>query len=725
MIFRFYLNDILIDEPVGFDATKVKLKRSENWHGVMSETDSQSVDIYGTGYTILKDLYDSYGIDAVAILRIEYACVDTFEVLGEYSITFYNSEWYCGSNCYCKVGIERKGCLYQLTNALDTKVDLDALKAIDKTTDLADYEYLGKEIEVPSKTIVFSDSGNLTEDLHQDWMTDVSNTWVVPTGATEFFIYLPIEIQLNEMDSFVPSPSIQWWVNPDAGGENGGEEFLFINEFGGQICGNNNEFRIQSMVKANIYSDVSSLAGDPTIKVVIFKKKVDNSYVYIYTSANLSVNVGNVHSATIDLDIDTTFTLDLGEKLEYAIRYDFTGTGGTIFNTLYADILKDSTFLMTNNSLCDATNAKLYLVNETLSHISEYVTNNCLRVYSEYLGRTDSQPYNQSSDGCGGMIGLTNGLFLRRIEDVNTGDKAPKLALSFNDVINAVNAVNPVGFAIELNGDDEVIRVENWEHFYNDMVVADIGSVTVKKSPNLKLHFKNFKTGYNKYEAEEYNGLDEFLTEREYTTSLVNHNATLDKVCQFVASGYAIEITRRKGNADSKDWRYDNDTFFICLKRLSGELVVEQGNIINNANIIDASTILNFTISPARMAMKWFKYITTFLKSTKELIYSSGKGNTAAEGELINVCSIESGVISEKQNITQSDFQTSEDGIYLAELHGVDEVPFTFEQYKSVKLNPHGLIAYNCDAVQKYGWIQEFEYSFVDGKASFILIPKV
>lgn len=725
MIFRFYLNDILIDEPVGFDATKVKLKRSENWHGVMSETDSQSVDIYGTGYTILKDLYDSYGIDAVAILRIEYACVDTFEVLGEYSITFYNSQWFCGNNCYCKVGIERKGCLYQLTNALDTKVNLNSTKAIDNTTELAEYEYLGKEIEVPSKTIIIADSGNLTEDLHQGWMTGLSNTWVVPTGATEFFIYLPLEIQLNEMDSFVPSTSIQWWVNPSAGGESGDEEFLFINEFGGQICGNNNEFRIQAKVKADVYSDVTSLAGNPTIKVVIFKKKVDNSYVYIYTSADLSVNVGNVHSATIDLDIDTTFTLDLGEKLEYAIRYDFTGTGGTIFNTLYADILKDSTFLMTNNSLCDATNAKLYLVNETLSHISEYITNNCLRVYSEYLGRTDSSPYNFTEDGCGGMLSITSGLFLRRIEDVKTGDKAPKLALSFNDVINAVNAINPIGFSIEQNGDEEVIRVENWEHFYNNTVLADIGSVTVKKSPNLKLHFKNFKTGYNKYEAEEYNGLDEFLTEREYTTSLVNHNATLDKICQFVASGYAIEITRRKGNVDSKDWRYDNDTFFICLKRLSGELVVEQGNIINNANIIDASTILNFTISPARMAMKWFKYITTFLKSTKELIYSSGKGNTAAEGELINVCSIESGVISEKQNITQSDFQTSEDGIYLAELHGVDEVPFTFEQYKSVKLNPHGLIAYNCDAVQKYGWIQEFEYSFVDGKASFILIPKV
>ncbi len=724
MIFRFYLNDILIDEPVGFDATKVKLKRSENWHGVMSETDSQSVDIYGTGYTILKDLYDSYGIDAVAILRIEYACVDTFEVLGEYSITFYNSQWFCGNNCYCKVGIERKGCLYQLTNALDTKVDLDALKAIDKTTDLADYDYLGKEIEVPSKTIVLSSNAIVSEYITNDVLVDVNAQYGgTYTGVIQIAFFMPFDnIGLEELSEISTAISFE----PNFGAISDDDihsEYIYkniVNNF--QCLGDSYNISINTSGVLNL----STTATLFPISVTFFVYKLSGTTrTELYSQ--ILINTGTPTDKIYEYNISYSDSVSLLEG-DYIYSYIFVNalktTSGN-FDLFNISEFKDSEFNISLDSICPSTNAKLYLVNETLSHISEYVTNNCLRVYSEYLGRTDSQPYNQSSDGCGGMIGLTNGLFLRRIEDVYTGDKTPKLALSFNDVINAVNAVNPVGFAIELNGDDEVIRVENWEHFYNDMVVADIGSVTVKKSPNLKLHFKNFKTGYNKYEAEEYNGLDEFLTEREYTTSLVNHNATLDKVCQFVASGYAIEITRRKGNADSKDWRYDNDTFFICLKRLSGELVVEQGNIINNANIIDASTILNFTISPARMAMKWFKYITTFLKSTKELIYSSGKGNTAAEGELINVCSIESGVISEKQNITQSDFQTSEDGIYLAELHGVDEVPFTFEQYKSVKLNPHGLIAYNCDAVQKYGWIQEFEYSFVDGKASFILIPKV
>ena len=49
----------------------------------------------------------------------------------------------------------------------------------------------------------------------------------------------------------------------------------------------------------------------------------------------------------------------------------------------------------------------------------------------------------------------------------------------------------------------------------------------------------------------------------------------------------------------------------------------------------------------------------------------------------------------------------------------------TFKQYKLIQSNPHGLIAYKCSDVQLYGWIKELKYSFIDGSASFILIPKV
>jgi hypothetical protein len=61
----------------------------------------------------------------------------------------------------------------------------------------------------------------------------------------------------------------------------------------------------------------------------------------------------------------------------------------------------------------------------------------------------------------------------------------------------------------------------------------------------------------------------------------------------------------------------------------------------------------------------------------------------------------------------------------LPELHKIEGVPFTFQQYKSLQANPHGLFAYKCDETQRYGWVQECSYSFVGGTIDLILIPKV
>ena len=744
MVFKFYINDIEIDEPVGFDATKIMLKRSDNWHGVLSEASEDNVEIYGQGFEILSALYNEFGIDAVAKMRIEYYCSGVLEDNVEYNITFYDYKEYCGNDCYCEVGIERAGCYYQFRNAMETKVNLDALTSIDKTTLLSDYEYLGKEIEIPGKTIVLSLDADNTLDVTKNILTDYDYPdidTVIAVGGTSvrFDIFHADRLNIDELDTSDVNEDILFKSYTTYETITGDNIYLFNNQSSNTVkCGTENQFNIKGRYKIFIEFDKYETYGwsaNSYCQYYLMKTKVDNSIVIIDTATVTTTETviseqQKNYTFSLDRSFDLTETIEIGEK----IRFYLIVTSGIFApdTSLNNKILKfniiqykESFINITNNSLCNPTPAKLYLPNEALSHISEYNTNNCMRVYSEFLGRTDSQPYSQIIDGCGGMLGITNGLFLRQLEYTRTGDKTPILSLSFNEILEALNCINPIGFSIEKRGEDEVVRVENWEYFYNDSIVVDLGTVSVKKEPDVKLHFKNFKTGYAKYEAEEYNGLDEFLTEREYTTNLVNHNLELNKTCQFIASGYAIELTRRTGNTTSSDWRFDNDTFVIALKRSGSTLDVEQGNITSPLNIIDPPTILNFRISPARMAMNWFQYLTTFLKTTKELIFSSGKGNIAAQGESYSNCTIESGVISEKQNLLQADFQGNQDGIFTAELHTISEAPMTFKQYKLIQSNPHGLIAYKCSDVQLYGWIKELKYSFIDGSASFILIPKV
>lgn len=735
MNFKFYINDIEINEPIGFDATVIKLVRSENYHGVLAEYNEENFEIYASEhkevYGILKSLYDEFGIDSEATFKVEYICSDEEPITKEYAITFYDAEFNCGNDCFIRIGIQRKGCLYQLKNGADTKVNLDAQYSIDGVTGLVPYDYLGKEIEIPSKTILLTNNAVVTDDIIYDLDESIDWNGIDETGAFGSIIIVPFDtIKFDEFGTFAPISTLTIYNGTPTTEDLKTDDATYINTETFGIKCETSLFSLKIKQKATFVIETSasySITADPIIVIgrsIVGGEPVD----VLYTStATLVSTIGFVK--TWEFDFETSFDFDLTGGLTgynlldiyFYFRINKTTTG---FINAELTFDKDSYIDIQTLSLCESTQAKTYMVNEAISRVCEFVTNDCMRVYSDYLGRTDSQPYNFDSDGCGGMLTLTQGTFLRQLEKITPNKYI--FALSFNDIMNAINAIENVGYSIEnINGED-VVRVENWEYFYKNDVVIDLGSVTVRKKPNLKLHFKNYKTGYSKYEAEEFNGLDEFLTEREYTTLLKNHDGKLEKVCEFVASGYAIEITRRKGNTNSKDWRFDNDTFILCTERTGyNDMAIEQGNIINSTNIIDPPTILNYRISPARMAMNWFKYATTFIKGIKQLIFSSGKGNIIAQGELLNDCKIDKGVISENQNILEADF--IENIIYdlVAEIDVITDCPFSFQQNKALELNPHGLIRYECDGVEHYGWLNRVSYSMTKGTADFEIISKI
>ena len=441
-----------------------------------------------------------------------------------------------------------------------------------------------------------------------------------------------------------------------------------------------------------------------------------------------TVNIISANEREFFFEIDEIYnynvTLDTGDKL---MVYAYFSTNGYALDSLGGDLLTklkctwyNDSFLNVNSiTTCESSDAKLYMVNESLSRISEYTTDNCLQVYSEYLGRPDSSPFEFTTETCAGLMAITKGLFLRGMNVPNS-----PFSISFNDLISAINTIYPVGYTVENMGINEVLRVENWDWFYQDMELIDLGDVSANIAPEISLHFKNYKTGYDKFEAEYYNGLYDIHGEREYTTKLVNHNETLENVCKFVASGYIIEITRQQRSSNSKDWQYDNDTFFLCMSRSDDNIIVEQGNVTDSVNIIDPPTLLNFRITPARMASNWFKFVTAFMRGVREIIFSSGKGNTLAQGRCISGCEITGNVLAENQNIDSNDIANDTTPIFTAETVEIKGVPVSFRQYLDIKANPHGLVRYTCGSAGA-GWIKEFKYKIVDGTADFILLKSL
>jgi hypothetical protein len=170
MISNFYINDVEVEEPVGFDGTTIKLKRSDKWHGVMVESNDNKLQFYGDGYLMLKALYDASGIDAVAVFKVESVCDGEQVDSTEFNITFFEYKEYCGGDCYCEVGIERAGCFFKFRNSLDTKVDLDSTATLNGVS-LPAYNYLGKVTEIPSQALKYGVEGEGIDSVY-DFVVD-------------------------------------------------------------------------------------------------------------------------------------------------------------------------------------------------------------------------------------------------------------------------------------------------------------------------------------------------------------------------------------------------------------------------------------------------------------------------------------------------------------------------------------------------------------------------
>src|SRR5690606_39599598 len=100
-------------------------------------------------------------------------------------------------------------------------------------------------------------------------------------------------------------------------------------------------------------------------------------------------------------------------------------------------------------------------------------------------------------------------------------------------------------------------------------VIFRLSNLDIKMTVATEYYYNNITIGYSTWENEEINGIDEFNSKRQFTLGLKTIGETDEILSNLVASGYAIEFTRRKKYLDNstEDYKYDNNTFIICLNR--------------------------------------------------------------------------------------------------------------------------------------------------------------
>ncbi|GHT33587.1 hypothetical protein FACS189434_08070 [Bacteroidia bacterium] len=695
MEFRFYLTyngvQTQVEEPIGFDSFVPKIKRGES-HGNMWEFGDVSIEFYDVGYKICENAYSIDGIDADVDFLIEYKTDGTswenFYV-GKLLFTYYTENKKIYNSVSIKVG--QTGVQMTLKNRMDTKVDFSTnMKSINGTA-LSNYTYLNRNITFPAKTITGTSRAENTANT-----ANIS----VPTLSFGFFSAWFMSQTLQGIFDINTNPSMSISVAQI--------EPLFYAKSG--ITYSN------VRIKANftVVATNSNFGNRVMIPQYMINQDYDNAVSLPYTEGTIT-SVQGTTLKTMTCNINISVSIPSGSAFYFFIRLNDTNSGGSgtrdwtmlFLNGAYIEITADTTY--------QSSIVKSYLLHETLSRITEVITDNALTVKSDYYGRTNSNINRTISNGCGSLRLFSNGLLIRNAQ-LTSGTAV--FSASLKELLDGLDAIDCIGYGVDGN----FLRIEPYKYFYNNSIIMECTEIReVIREVDISRCFKQYSGGYTTNKSEENDSLDNFHAKTQYINEIVQSDIAIEKVSKFIADGYAIELTRRKYlDKDTRDWRYDNNIFIVDLSSISSVNI----SVTNTNNTLKTPySVYNSRLSPARNAMRWFSWFMQGIKdlTSAKMLFRNSEGYSNAKMLTTDICRIEAQAISENEDLTLSDFADAEMAMPIFKPEKVSfEYPITLSDYNAVKSNPYGLIGFNGE----YGWIDSIDFDFNKNMGKFVLIPK-
>ena len=449
---RFYIDNVEFDQPESFTDLILGLKRDDQYHGVFFEASVGSLSLSGLAGAYLMEKDDALGLQAVVTFRADIRCdeEEEFSTLISGKFDMAKLERQCGANCKVNIPIEQSNCTMLFRNRFDQKVDMDSLLAFDKVTVLEDYASAGITVNMPSKAIQVGAKGFVSLE---------SDSIIYADNIIESFQVYTRPTYSRKVDESIVTSNLEPSVYIGSSNVNNAQALvtpiILLEE---TIDCFNGNFTYRFRFKGHFYIDNPS--GSAWIRIVkgtilegeenplgYLPGSPTNGLTELATHEFPYVSQGGLEGETLDEEFDVTLegitTLEMGEGIwAYFYTYQFQ-LGANSNNVLF---YPETEVFIEANRQCPETDAKIYLVHEALSRVVEAVTEGCLKVRSEYYGRTDSQPYAYATDGCGGLRAFDSGLQLRNAVDA-------KMFASPKDLFDGLNAIDNIGFGIEPNPD--------------------------------------------------------------------------------------------------------------------------------------------------------------------------------------------------------------------------------------------------------------------------------
>ena len=794
MVIKHYLNGTEIDEPIGFDSLKMTMKRGE-YHGMSAEVSEQTLEFYNTAADLIRAAYQT-DLDTELTYRVT---ADGGEVYsGVLDLSTYEEQYsdYCSVSC--KVG--EVGVKTTFNNRADVEIDLNGTKTIDGKR-LA-HSYPWQRLVLPQRVIQYVNYIKEAEQYQYDGTLPDEFRWA--------FIDLVYDTQLlNEFGSLADK-----WFQASKVGENkfGSSHnhntipniaktfttYYMPADSDDADYDDSSYIHISLQLKGSIVFDtlLFTNTGSGTANLYIYPQLVLNGSVSTSWQYIVASNSNYSDKQPFSISIDEYIQVGQLNSLLFGLfirndNYQYSSDGIQYLNNpapFHIVIDSDSSLKMElKSNRSKEVSADTMFVHEALNKVAESISENKLTVKSELYSRFDSilNPHTATSDnqyqygyyfGDSALKVITNGYKIRGL--YTTTDKERNMPMSFKTLVEALDAIDCIGWGFSEENGKTYVRMERWSWFYKtgDPILRITAPKEVKTAIDTSLIISELTIGYKKYAtSEDINSIDSIMSERTFTTSTKAVSQSKSKLCDFIADNYATELTRRaalKTNPE-EEYKYDENIFLFSVywaMRQEGNSYgigsdENAGEVVGGG--IGTSENYNCKISPARNAYHWINRLFC-VAGIKPFACTSGTINYKAQIETIPTMflgdeerfytipdsvnaipaytqilpngSQVAGIKQNTENYTLREryYKTyqldntgqvntgvpSSDDVVIPRVFKAETISFTYPlsvaEYRKVKANPYGLI--EVDGV--LGWIKEFTYSFADGEATFKLIPK-
>ena len=597
---KFYLDGIEVEEPIGWDAVEFTAVRMES-HGI-DQPFSTEVKFYERGARYIKSIFDQYFINqpiAITITSDVGYNNAPYEFQGFLNMAIYQEHNVCDTDTWeITVGIIDDNFREQFKSRQDVEIDLNGTKDLNDDT-------------IPA--LAFR---NIRMHKQELYLEAFAKSYSVRTHsqANNQDVIVPIYYTTSDFKEQYGSTfnTNLTFIQPTTWGSSP----FFVNNGGFARC-----IDATGSFELTVQNNHPTNTVDVQVYFLDFNGNVPGTPTYILnTTQGPGVQTYNISFTNVQLCVNPGIKLNL---LVYASYL------GNPFNS-------DVTIDIVSFKLTEKSNSQFASLCDVLT-IEEWL-NRAIYIMTGSNNKLLSDTFSESGGGCYWNNALTNGLRIRGSADTSGYEQ---LKTSWKFSFDNLDKIFCLGWAFEWTGSEWKIRVEPREYFYQNLLsqtFANVGEIDqIAKVDILK---NNFTLGYtDKWKNIQLTGTYAVHTDRNYfvPNKAMNEGSSAkeDLRSEIIAEGMCIEFYRRMsdityGGATS-DRPNDYDIFIIWLNNddltinpietseyalpdETGSIVFLPGTVSlssdvsgNNSGFLDG--LYNIYHTPARVAYRWWKVL--------------------------------------------------------------------------------------------------------------------